>query len=372
MNEIEIAIKQEILKNGPITFEKFMQYALYHPEFGYYSSGKVKIGKEGDYYTSPHVSPVFGEVIGIFIERAFEYMGVSDFTILELGAGKGFLALDILNYLSSKPELYNLINYVIIEKNLKNSYTEILEPHRKKIKIFNDISMIDQMISGIIISNELFDSLPFNRVIFTNNQFKEIYVDIEKNEFREILGDLSNREIEKYITRYELKLTDSKQIEVSLGASEILSELNNTITKGYILTIDYGFLKEELFNNRKINGTFRCFYKHTVNDNPYINIGLQDITYDVDFSNLILSGLNLGIEKVKYTTQGQFLVDLGILDILDRDTHKLSKKNLNSIKNLFLPGMMGNYFKVLLQSKNIQGAGAIYPESDFKISFGVN
>ena len=299
-------------------------------------------------------------------------MGVTNFTVMEMGAGRGYLALDILNYLSKKPELYNLVNYIIVDNNLQKNYIKELKIHQNRLKIFNDISKLENKFEGVVISNELFDSLPFHRVIYLNNQLNEIYVDYEGNEFKETLGVLSTAEIAEYINNYDIELANSKQVEVNLLAGQILRDIANCLDRGYILTIDYGNLYEDYFDNKKINGTFRCFYKHTINDNPYINIGYQDITADVDFSNLIQTGIKHGIDKVKYTTQGQFLVDWGILNIIERDFNKLAQSRINSIKNLFMPGMMGNYFKVLLQSKKIQKAGDIYPESKVSVSFGVN
>ena len=223
-----------------------------------------------------------------------------------------------------------------------------------------------------MISNELFDSLPFHRIKYLDNKFREIYVNYENNGFNEITGELSSERIMDYLNNYDLNLTDSKQIEVNLLAKEILKDISFILDSGFILTIDYGHLSDNYFDNERIDGTFRCFYRHTVNDNPYINIGDQDITADVDFTNLIASGTQFGLKKVKYTTQGQFLVDMGILNIIERDIKKLGVNKINSIKNLFMPGLMGNYFKVLLQSKEVNKTGNIYPESDLTISFGVS
>ncbi|MGI9553709.1 MAG: class I SAM-dependent methyltransferase [Thermodesulfobacteriota bacterium] len=371
MNELEYYIKEQILSNGPITFAEFMNHALYHPELGYYSSGNVKIGKKGDFYTSPHVSPAFGEIIGIFIEKVIKYVELPSFTILELGAGKGYLALDVLNFFSDKPDIYKLINYIIVDNIDQTSFRSTLKKHEEKINVFNNINQLGDSLQGVVVSNEFFDSLPFHRVIYQDNKFNEIYVNYDKNKFYEIKGELSTENINKYLENYDLTPADSKQFEVNLLAGEILKDIDSFFEKGYILTIDYGNLYEEYFNNKKLNGTFRCFYKHKIHDNPYINIGNQDITSDVDFTNLIRAGEKMGLEKFKYTTQGQFLTDWNILDIIERDVDKLDQKQINSIKNLFMPGMMGNYFKVLLQSKKISNAGKIYPESNLKISFGV-
>lgn len=119
-----------------------------------------------------------------------------------------------------------------------------------------------------------------------------------------------------------------------------------------------------------------CYYKHTTNENPYIKIGEQDITAHVDFSNLIRVGQSFGLNTVKYTTQGQFLLDWGILDIVERYSGEEKNSDISSyrnriaIKNLFLPGMMGDRFKILIEEKNIKAKDkTFYPESNVRISF---
>jgi SAM-dependent MidA family methyltransferase len=370
MNILEKIIISEIHKNGPITFEKFMNFALYYPQQGYYSSGKPKIGKEGDFYTSPHVHSAFGEVISNFILKAKDYLSANDFTIIEIGAGKGYLAFDILNHISKNNDEFNNINYVIIEKNEIN-FIQGLKKFKNKIKIFNNIEELGNNNTGVIISNELFDSLPFHRLIYQNNGIKEYYIDFVNNNFIEISEELSSSEINTYLERYNLNFTNFKQLEVNLLASEYLKNLSDILKKGFVITIDYGFLSDELFSNEKAEGTYRCFHKHTVTNNPYQYIGNQDITADVDFSNLILAGNKYELEKLKYTTQGQFLVDWGIIDIYEKALSH-NNKGAKAIKNLFLPGMMGNYFKVLIQHKNIKEVADFYPDSELRISFGIN
>ncbi len=370
MSNIENLIIKKIEETGPITFADFMNIALYNTKNGYYTAGKAEIGKHGDFYTSPHVHSAFGEVIGNFILKAIKYLKPDKFTIVEIGSGKGYLAYDILNHISLCSEHIETINYVIIEKN-NNSFIEELGKFNDIIKIYNNISELENNIDGVILSNELFDSLPFHKIIYKNDNLKEYYVDYCNGEFTEIIDDLSDSQISSYLERYNLNFCNLKQLEVNLFAKEYINRISSTLNTGFLLTIDYGFLAEELFSNEKTEGTYRCFYKHTINTNTYENIGNQDITADVDFSNLILAGNETGLEKLIYTTQAQFLVDWGILDIYEKYLKK-DEKGAHAIKNLFLPGMMGNYFKVLIQTKNIKEVEGFYPESQLKVSFGVN
>lgn len=378
-NELASIIKSLIRDCGPITFAKFMNLALYHPEYGYYSSGRAKIGKEGDYYTSPYVHPAFGETISRFISRTYDVVDAPVFTVVEMGAGKGFLALDILDSIKkSAPNLYDRISYLIVERN-PHSPGEgegVLQNHLHKIKWIDPYSNLKPgSISGVFISNELVDSIPFHRAKFKDGKLFEILVSLAGEGFVEILSEPSSPDLSKYFEGYNIKLEEEQEIEINLEAEKWLRNVASALVRGFIITIDYGCLAPELFNPARMKGTFRCFHRHTISDNPYINIGNQDITADVNFTSLIRVGESLGLNTIKYTTQGQFLIDWGILDIAERyseeESHNLSaQRNRMAIKNLILPELMGGRFKVLIQGKDIRSEiQNFYPESPFRISF---
>lgn len=380
MNQLTKTIKSLIHQSGPITFDRFMEIALYHPEHGYYTSGKAKIGKGGDYYTSPCVHPAFGEIIGRFICQAYEVVNTADFTVVEMGAGKGFLALDILDSLKKNHiGLYNQLNYSIIELSptLQEEGQIILKEHIHKIRWIDSLSDLEpESICGVFISNELVDSFPFHRAKFKDGELLEIFTTLEDEEFVQTLDKPSGSSLEEYFEGCNLEFENEQEVEINLYAKKWLSDIARALAKGFVFTIDYGYLASELFNSSRMKGTFVCFYKHTSNENPYMNIGEQDITAHVDFSNLIRIGESIELNTVKYTTQGQFLIDWGILDIAERYSGEEGssdisyQKNRMAIKNLFLPNLMGDKFKVLIQEKNLgHGAKNFYPQSPFRISF---
>lgn len=380
MHELTQTIKDQINSNGPITFAKFMQLALYHEEYGYYSSEKTRIGKEGDFYTSPCVHPAFGEIIGRFIHKVYRTLNIHEFTIVEMGAGKGYLALDVLDSIKrDQPEFYRSLNYLIVEisPGLIEEEKTVLKDHLHKIRFLRSISEIEsEEVGGVLISNELLDSFPFHRLKYTGNDFQEIYVGLRKDQFTEILDSLSTTELKNYIDRYDLEFIEGQEIEINLNAKQWLLNVSRILSKGFVVTIDYGFKATELFAPIRTTGTYMCFYKHEANENPYDHIGEQDITAHVDFSNLVLAGNDVELETVKYTTQGQFLIDWGILDIIEKNSIKnkadeLSyQKDILAIKNLFLPDLMGGKFKVLIQAKNLRNKiNTFYPESPLRISF---
>lgn len=376
MNALAEIIKDEIRKVGRLTFAEFMKLALYHPELGYYTSGNTRIGKRGDYYTSPCVDPAFGEVLAGFIAKSAGLTENEKFHIIEYGGGQGFLAGDILGPLRRRhPGLYEKTEYLIIEKGEnRQSATDVpLDKEREKIRYADRAagSGFDNA-SGVVLSNELIDALPFHRVIFAQGFMKEIFVTLRNGEFSEIHDEPGSRELEEYFGGYGIHFHEGQEAEVSLNAAGWIAEVDQVLKQGLILTIDYGFLAPALYSPERMKGTYKCMHKHTVNENPYINIGEQDITAHVDFSNLIKSGEALGMKTLKYTTQGQFLLDWGVLDIMARGPGegKQDSTRNRAIKNLFLPGSMGNSFKVLLQSKNVEAEG-FYPDSPFKLSFGI-
>ncbi len=371
MNKLTEIIKSQIRDKGPITFAEFMELALYHPSYGYYSSGQASIGKKGDFYTSPHVHSAFGRVIGNFILKSFDYIEEENLAIIELGAGKGYLALDILDQIKDESNsYYDRITYYIVERSLHTEdYTkELFSKHHQKVNLISQLGdLYDSKLHGVIVSNELFDALPFHRLKIIDGVVSEIYVALENDTFVEAAGHPSSTKILDYINRENIDFVEDQEFEINLNSEKILKQIDKILNSGIILTVDYGYLEPELFSPERMKGSYKCIYKHEINEKPYMNIGLQDITAHVDFSTLIETGKSLGISKVHYATQGQFLVDWGILDFTKNST----EKEIQAIKNLFLPELMGDKFKVLIQKKLDCDLDSFYPESPFKISFKV-
>lgn len=369
MKQLEDKIKLFIQNNGPITFAKFMDFALYDREYGYYTRHSNKFGKSGDFYTSPTVHRAFGQVISNFIVRFYEIINEKTITVIELGSGSGYLALDILNTLKRNNEkLYSNLNYICVDSsssNLKKS-KDLLVDHKGRVDWKDDISELQGKFTAIVLSNEFFDSLPFHRIRFKDGKPQEIYVSVNQNGFFELLDDISNPEILKVIDSLQLNFAQDQQIEINLRYKQVFNQISEILEKGMILSFDYGYLQKELYSPKRFEGTYRCFHNHKLSVNPYQNIGEQDITSSVDFSSLINYGQQARLNTIKYTTQGQFLVDWGILDIIE----KASEKERVTIKNLFLPGSMGDMFKVLIQEKNMKELlRNFYPESVLKISY---
>lgn len=382
MNNLTEIIKSRIRDFGPITFAEFMEFALYHTDYGYYSSGYSRIGKEGDFYTSPHVHKSFGSVIGNFIIKSFDLIQQQSLSIIELGAGKGVLALDILNHIKiSNPKQYARTTYYLAEQSnySQKESKKTLSGHSNKIKWLSSLDEVESgKVAGVVISNELLDALPFHRLKITNGNLTETFVTLEDGDLAETTDKPSVPELEKYFSGIDMDFREDQEFEVNLRAEKILKEIDRVLQKGFVITIDYGYLNSELFNSERMKGTYKCIHKHSINETPYINIGEQDITAHVDFSNLIRAGVSFNINKVKYTTQGQFLIDWGILDLISSDLEESGKlkdssaKEIHAIKNLFLPELMGDKFKVLIQEKNLgRELNDFYPQSPLKISFNV-
>ena len=190
-------IKDLINSKGIITFAEFMEIALYHPKFGYYNSfDNPKIGADGDFYTSSDVHPFIGKVLAREFKTMFEILGTNSFSIVEMGAGKGTMALDILNEINRyDPDFYDIISYIIIEKScaFRSRQQELLKGYRQKVKWIDSLTELKDTggFTGSLFSNELVDAFPVNRVYQDGNELKEIYVSLNNNLLVEKTGKLS-------------------------------------------------------------------------------------------------------------------------------------------------------------------------------------
>ncbi|MFH2012238.1 MAG: SAM-dependent methyltransferase [Pseudomonadota bacterium] len=367
--ELKNIIFDTIHKKGRITFAEYMDMALYHPIHGYYNSSREKIGKDGDYYTSPHIHPVFGQLIARLIYQMWDILGKrSAFTIVEAGAGKGFLCCDVLDYSRKQlPEFYESLTYKIVEISsyLPTLQKELLKNHAHETKVIwhshTDVKKGKIQFDGCYLSNELLDSFPFNMVKMEGGKLREVYITLSESGFVEKLGELSTPALEQYFANLNIKLNEGQKAEVNLGIFDWLKEIYSAMGKGFIITIDYGYTADELFAPYRTDGTISCYYRHTINHNPYIRLGFQDITAHIDFTTLIETGEKMGLKKTIYLEQHRFLMSLGLLDILeDLENNRENMSTLEyykeklAMKNFLMPGGIGVLFKVLIQQKGVK------------------
>ena len=367
-------IKEEIRESGPISFCRFLELSLFHPRYGYYSSGAVGIGKKGDFYTAPSVHRSFGETVSRFLAEAAELLGGENFTVVEFGASRGHLAFDILCALNlNHPSLYSKTDYVMCE----TSPTAVLEAkerlreHRERVRWVDSLGEIGKGgFQGVVIANEFLDSLPFHRLKSHDGEIREIFLSLLGGRIKEILLHPETEEIYDFSRRYLEGYAEGEEAEACLLARKWLAEVADALKTGFVLSIDYGSLASELYSPIRRKGTLRCFYRHKLSSDPYVRIGEQDITADVNFSELMRVGDASGLFTVKYVTQGQFLVDWGILEILKTYDKPENQGDRLAAKTLFMPEFMGRRFKVLLQSKNFstEELSGFYTDGPFRIT----
>lgn len=346
MSLSEIVI-QKIKDEGPISFRDFMDTALYHPVFGYYTSDENKIGIQGDYYTSPVLSSLFGQLLARQIEEMWLCLGKGPFTLVEYGAGTGDLCVEIMDYFKNNSSLYAQVNYCLIEKG--NIQMRQKEGLAEKISCHRSIDEIGGAIRGCILSNELVDNFPVHKVVM-KDELMEVFVDY-KNGFIEVLMP-ADESLKNYLSEQHIFLPENYSTEINLDAIEWIKDIACRLNEGYVLTIDYGFPSEDLYDSKRNSGTLCCYRNHEVNFTPYANIGHQDITAHVNFSALSYWGKKNALDCLGFTTQAHFLRSLGLINCLRKlEMDNRDTASLYEINQLLMD--MGNKFKVLIQQKGI-------------------
>ena len=350
---------------GPLPFSQFMEWCLYHPEFGYYQSTGVTTGAQGDYYTSPSVSPLFGHLIAKQLFQMAEILGGENFDVVEMGGGRGFLCEDILDWVEkTSPDFYQHLRYHLIETSspfLKEQRKRSSEKEREGRVFWIDSKLFEEgkvQIQGCFLSNELVDAFPVHRVILDQGKLREIYVTHRNGQFEEQWGELSDPRIASYFHSMDITLQEGQKAEVNLLALEWMESVARCLQRGFVLTIDYGYLAEELYAPHRREGTLLCYFQHEASENPYERLGEQDITSHVNFTSLIRKGEEVGLRFTGLVPQYRFLIGLGILEQMETLGKELSEldglKLRLSLKHLIEPEMgMGEVFKVLIQHKGM-------------------
>ena len=358
-------ILSQIEERGPVPFTQFMEWCLYHPDYGYYQSGRAKIGRDGDYYTSSSVHPLFGHLIAKQLYQMAEILGGETFDVVEMGGGRGLLCKDILDWASkNSPSLYQHLRYHLIETAahfLKEQKVRLSE-HERDGKVFwlnpEEFRNSEFKIEGCLLSNELVDAFPVHRVIFDKGSLKEIYINVDNGQLEEEWREPSDPRIHDYFRSMEITLQEGQKTEVNLKALDWMEKVERCLKKGFALTIDYGYIAEELYAPFRREGTLLCYYQHQTSSNPYERLGEQDITSHVNFTSLIRKGEEVGLHLTGLVSQYRFLIGLGILqemESLERELSETDRLRMRlSLKHLIEPEAgMGEVFKVLIQHKGI-------------------
>ena len=341
-------IQERIKVEGRITFAEFMEMALYDPEYGYYTSGREPVGESGDYLTSPMMHPAFGAAIAKWLFAKWCDMGKpSQFDVVEIGAGKGLLCATILTWMQREfPELFQAVDYLIVERgSLRSDRALNLPDMQGKVRVLEDVSEIpDGSINGCIFSNELVDAFPVHLVTVEGGRLQEIFVELCDHRFVEIFGEPSTPDIPEYFARLGILLPEEYRTEVNLHALDWIKQIGSKHASGYILTIDYGYAADEYYMPGRRRGTLMCYYRHMFSEDPYVRIGMQDITAHVDFTSLMNAEVESGIVVESFKTQRDFLIDLGFYDLMDR------LEGRRAAMSLIDPRGMGS-FKALVQKR---------------------
>lgn len=349
METLSSIIAARIQATGPLTFAEFMEAALYHPEHGYYASGRSAIGRGGDYFTNISVGPLFGRLLMRQFAEMWERLGrPAVFTIVEQGAHAGDFAFDVLEGARDlEPVFFEAIRYIIVEP-----LPEAEERQRARLAAFGKkLSWVEAPaalapLEGVHFSNELIDAFPVNRIQWVGGAWRERRVDFRDGHFVWSDAPLGNEALRQHLATLPTDFSEGYTTEVNLLAAPWISELAAKLQRGWVLAIDYGYPRAEYYRPERTGGTLSAYAKHQRVDDPLSAPGEIDLTAHVDFSALADAARQTGLHVAGFTDQHHLMVGLARLHFRDAPemTPALEKEH-RAFKTLMHPNLMGSAFK---------------------------
>ena len=344
---------------GAIGFDRYMELALYAPGLGYYVTGHRKFGEQGDFITSPEVSPLFAQCLATQCQQVLEQ--IKDGDLLEFGAGSGVLAADILlelERLKSLPDTYMILD---VSPELRQRQRETLQ--RKAPHLLQRITWIDTLpnkFSGVMLANEVLDAMPVHQFRLSNDSIEEQFVRYnEQGDFEAHFGTPTTPNFTAQVQAQlpqDVTLAEGYYSEINLRATPWIKAISDTLQTGAVLLIDYGYPGREYYHPDRNQGTLMCHYRHRAHADPLILPGLQDITAFVDFTAVADAALEAGLAVDGFTTQAHFLMGAGLDRLVARSDPNDTAAHLQlmqGVKRLTLPSEMGERFKVLGLSRGL-------------------
>lgn len=338
---------------GAISFRRYMELALFAPGLGYYSAGARKFGEEGDFTTAPEISPVFSQCLARQCALILSGLGGGD--ILELGAGSGRMAADMMRQLEADgvlPRRYYILEVSADLRDRQKAALAALAPHLRQRIHWLD-AYPDSGIEGVIVANEVLDALPVdvfrtgddlplqNVVSWRNGRFASDFRDAEETLVAAI------ESLQRNLGR---RLPRGYQSEIRVEMSAWVRGLAESLRRGVILLVDYGLSRREFYSDDRHGGTLSCHYRHRVHYDPFVYPGLQDITAWVDFTQVAEVCHEAGLTLAGFVPQAHFLLATGLDEHMARQKQGNLQQQLElgrQARLLTLPGEMGERFRVM-------------------------
>ena len=350
------SIRRAIRRDGPLPFASFMEAALYHPEGGYYSSGRAMIGRTGDYFTSVSVGSLFGQMLAAQFAEMWDSLGrPTTFTIVEQGAHGGDFAHDVLSAVgASFPEFGAALHYCIVEPfpMLRARQAERLADFGRGVSWCDSLSALAPF-CGVHFSNELLDAMPVHVIQRTaEGGWNELLVDANDDGFFFAPQPLSNQEIIARVGKFPA-VAPAHLVEICLASIAWIGGVSAKLERGFVLTADYGFSRHAFFAAERCGGTLRAYRQHRVGLSPFEEVGRTDLTAHVDWTGLAEDALSHGLSLAGFADQHHFLSALATgLCVVDFGAGA-SASTRRRLQTLLHPTFLGRAFQFLAFSRGV-------------------
>jgi SAM-dependent MidA family methyltransferase len=346
-------------RSGWLSFERFMEMALYEPGLGYYSAGASKLGAGGDFVTAPEVSPLFSRCLATQCGEILQH--VSGGAILEFGAGSGVMAADLLNELAVKGSLPRRYLILEVSADLRERQRALVQErapaHAARVEW---LDRLPEEFRGVVLANEVLDALPVQRFRIRGDQVNALGVtwQLGRLDWSETRADA---ELEAAVRRIEAntgeRLPDGYTSEINMRLTPWIAGVAAALREGVALFIDYGLPQRQYYRSERREGTLLCHFRHRFHDDPLINVGVQDIGAWVDFTAVAEAASAAGLAVAGFSTQAHFLIGSGLEQLLaPAEGHELASRVqlARQAMLLTLPGEMGERFKVIGLSRGFE------------------
>lgn len=359
-------IHDEIARDGPMTFARFMDLALYHPDGGYYRAEAARPGRDGDFLTAPEAHPIFGAALARAVADAWDRLGRPDgFVLREYGAGTGALGLAILDGVGrERPDLGATIRYQPIEVEARRldriAARFAATGHGATLDISGAAlgasagaapgAAGERPLDGFVLANEVLDALPTHRLVRRTGVLREVLVGSRDGAFVDVEADPSTAALAARLEVENVTLADGQRAEICLALDGWVGTVAARVARGVVLLIDYGYPATELYDPiRRRDGTLRAYLRHRVHDDPYAHVGRQDLTAHVDVTAVERAAGEAGLVHLGTTTQAEFLVGLGtegLLQAIQNDPATTMEDYLavrSALMRMLDPSAMGRF-----------------------------